>query len=135
MCNHTGIKSRHPRFNVDGLPIEIFATDQPGEAYVVTEPATHPVGYLFRRFNSCEMTCDAIDEDLTRADLKSMELLSPGKAPKVGTDLGDALWAMMMGLVGASTLAGRPLDEGFHHDEPKPKKKPPTRSRSKSIRY
>lgn len=132
MCNHTGIKSRHPRFNVDGLPIEIFATDQPGEAYVVTEPATHPVGYLFRRFNSCEMTCDAIDEDLTRADLKSMELLSPGKAPKVGTDLGDALWAMMMGLVGASTLAGRPLDEGFNHDEPKPKRK--TRSSSKSIR-
>lgn len=134
MCNHkTGPMARHPRFHVDGLPIEIFATDQPGEAYVVTEPATHPVGYLFRRLNSVEMACEAIDEDLTRAELKAMELLSPGKTPSRGTDLGDALWAMMMGLVGASTLAGRPLDEGFHHDEPKPKRK--GRSGSKSIRY
>ena len=40
---------------------------------------------------------------------------------------------MMMGLVGASTLAGRPLDEGFNHDEPKPKRK--TRPSSKTIRY
>lgn len=133
MTNHTGVKSRQPRFNVDGLPIEIFATDQQGEAYVVTEPASHPVGYLFRRVNSVEMACECIDEDVTREQLRCMELLSPGKAPKVGTDLGDALWAMMMGLVGASTLAGRPLDEGFHHDEPKPKRK--AHPRSKSIRY
>lgn len=133
MCNNTGIKSRHPRFNVDGLPLEIFATDQPGEAYVVTEPASHPVGYLFRRLNSCEMVCECIDEDVTREQLRGMELLGKGKAPTRGTDLGDALWAMMMGLVVASNLAGRPLDEGFHHDEPKPKRK--ARSGSKSIRY
>lgn len=135
MSNHTGIKSRQPRFNVDGLPIEIFATDRPGEAYVVTEPGTHPVGYLFRYVRGIEMACECIDEDVTREQLKRMELLSPGKSPARGTELGDALWAMMIGLVNASLLAGRPLDEGFHHDEPKPKPKRKGRSGSKSIRY
>ena len=119
MSNRTGSKSRHPRFNVDGLPIEIFATDQPGEAYVVTEPASHPVGYLFRRTAPFDMACVSIDEDLTRDQLKRMEPLDEGKAPAAGTDLGDGLWAMMMGLVGAARLAGRPLGEGFDHDEPK----------------
>lgn len=134
MSNHTtGPRARQPRYNVDGLPIEIFATDQPGEAYVVTEPATHPVGYLFRRLNSVEMACECIDEGLTRADLKAMALLSPGKSPTRGTDLGDALWAMMMGLVNASLLAGRPLDEGFNHDEPKPKRG--RKNGAKSIRF
>lgn len=133
MCNtKTGPRARSPRFDVDGLPIEIFATDSEGEAYVVTEPATHPVGYLFRRVNACEMACECIDEDLTRDDLRRMELLSPGKAPTTGTDLGDALWAMMIGLVNASLLAGRPLGEGFGHDEPRPRRK--SGARSKSIR-
>ncbi len=64
MCNHTGIKSRQPRFDVDGLPIEIFATDQPGEAYVVTEPATHPVGYLFRfEHTSCTRVSITVGSD------------------------------------------------------------------------
>lgn len=124
MCNRTtGPKARQPRYNVDGLPIEIFATDCEGEAYVVTEPATHPVGYLFRRTGPHDMACACIDEDLTRGQLKLMALLAEGKAATPGTDLGDALWAMMMGLVGAARLAGRPLNEGFGHDQPKRKRR------------
>lgn len=131
----TNRRARHARYNVDGLPVEIFSTGTPGEAYVVTEPSTYPVGYLFRRVNSCEMACVCIDEDLTREQLGAMEILSPKKHPTRGTDLGDALWAMMIGLVNASLLAGRSLDERFDHDEPKPKPERKTRSRSKSIRY
>lgn len=107
MCNNTGIKSRHPRFNVDGLPLEIFATDQPGEAYVVTEPSSHPVGYLFRRVRGVEFGCVCIDEDLTVGQVERMELLEPKAKPTLHNDLGRTLWAMMIGLASAAEAGGR----------------------------
>lgn len=127
-----GRRARQPRYDIDGLPVEIFSTGEDGEAYVVTEPCTHPVGYQFRRMgDDMEMGCACIDDDLTREQLGTMELLGEGKSPTPGTDLGDALFAMILGLANAAKLAGRPLDEGFGHDEPKPSRK--RRTGAKSI--
>lgn len=126
-----GPRARHARFDYDGLPFEIFTTDQPGEAYIVTEPATAPVGYLFRRMNG-EFGCVCIDEGLTRADLKGMELLDPGKPVAYLTDLGDAYFAFCLGMMNAETLAGT-RDVSYELESPKPKRK--ARTGSKSIRY
>lgn len=136
-CNRR--RARQPRYCVDGLPFEIFETDEPGTAYLVTEPGTNPVGYLFRIVEghglwAREAVCESIDENVKREDLANMELLDKGKSPTMGTDVGVVMCSFMHGLIGASVLAGRPADEGFNHDEPKPTKKRKS-SRAKSIRY
>lgn len=139
MTTTTARRARHPRFHADGLAFEVFATDDPELAYVVTEPSTAPVGYLFRHVGYGEMACLDIEEGLTRADLARLELLSPGRAPTYGTVLGDAVTAMLLGVANAMALeerSGRPVREAYEIEAtavPKPMAR--RGGGAKSIRY
>lgn len=95
------------RFDLDGLPVEIYSTGTEGEGYAVTEPDTHPVGYLFRRVRGVEFGCVCIDEYLTVGQVERMELLEPKEKPTLHNDLGRTLWAMMIGLASAAEAGGR----------------------------
>lgn len=91
--------------SVDGLPFEIFEGERDGEVWAITEPSERPVLYVFERTKYGDVQLVEIREpdpfgdtsywERRRCAVTALQLLSPDKAARPNTDLGETHLKML----------------------------------------
>lgn len=84
--------ARATRFTQNGIPFEVFHTDNEDEVALVIEPATHPFMYLLKMGITCD---EERSREITREELSNMRIMLTGQHGGTTRDTT---------LVGAATL-------------------------------